>query len=161
MNTTTHYYYHNLNDTLYSDWALAIGLRWEFYDGGRRKGKVAGIDSQQDQVEWLQADLENRVEQEVQQALTEYVTALSRWQAAEISAKASREANRVAQESYQEGVALQADWLAAQERDIQAEFVLVQSFYDARISAARLGRAVGLQPDVAWKFTGEEESEES
>ncbi|MGB6365408.1 MAG: TolC family protein [Thermoanaerobaculia bacterium] len=154
-------YYHNLNDTLYSDWAIGIGLRWEFFDGGRRKGKVAGIDSQQDQVEWLQADLENRVEQEVEQALTEYVTALSRWQAAEFSAKASREANRVAQESYQEGVALQADWLTAQERDIQAEFVLVQSFYDARISAARLGRAVGLQPDVAWKFTGEEESEGS
>jgi outer membrane protein len=154
-------FYQNLDDTEYADWAVGIGLRWEFFDGGRRKGQVAGIDSQQDQVEWLQAELENRVEQEVEQALTEYVTALSRWQAAEISAKASREANRVAQESYQEGVALQADWLTAQERDIQAEFVLVQSFYDARISAARLGRAVGLQPDVAWKFTGEVESEGS
>ena len=154
-------FYQDLDDKEFADWAVGIGLRWEFFDGGRRKGKVAGLDSQQDQVEWLQADLENRVEQEVQQALTEYITALSRWQAAEISAKASREANRVAQESYQEGVALQADWLTAQERDIQAEFVLVRSYYDARISAARLGRAVGLQPDVAWRFTGEEESEGS
>ena len=65
----------------------------------------------------------------------------------------------MARESYQEGVALQADWLTAQERDIQAEFFLVRSYYDARISAARLGRAVGLQPDVARSFTGEEESE--
>ena len=153
-------FYQNLDDTEYADWAVGIGLRWEFFDGGRRKGKVAGLDSQQDQVEWLQQDLENRVEQEVQQALTEYITALSRWQAAEFSAKASREANRVAQENYQEGVALQADWLNAQERDIQAEFVLVRSFYDARISAARLGRAVGLQPHVAWRFTGEQEGEE-
>ncbi|TNF75405.1 MAG: TolC family protein [Acidobacteria bacterium] len=151
----------NLDDTFYSDWAIGVGFRWDFFDGGRRKGAVARIDSLQDQVEWLQADLANRVEQEVEQALTEYTAGLSRWQAAEISAQAAREANRVAQENYQEGVALQADWLNAQERDIQAEFTLVQSYYDARIFAARLGRAVGLQPHIAWRFTGETGEEES
>lgn len=149
----------NLDDTLYSDWFLGIGLRWQFFDGGRRRAQVAQIDSQQDQLEWQIAALYNQVEQEVESALTDYEAALSRLEAAEISAQAAREANRVAQENYAEGVALQTDLLTAQEREISAEVVRVQSYYSARISAARMARAVGLQADVAWRFRGEGEGD--
>ena len=150
----------NLDDTLYADWFLGIGLRWQFFDGGRRKAEVAQFDSQQDQLEWQIAALYNQVEQEVESALTDYEAALSRLEAAEISAQAAREANRVAQENYAEGVALQTDLLTAQEREISAEVVRVQSYYSARISAARMARAVGLQADVAWRFRGEDEGDE-
>ena len=151
----------SLSDSEFSDWFVAIGLRWSFYDGGRRKAEVAGLDSQQDQLEWQIAALYNQVKQEVESALTEYEAALSRWSAAEISAQVALEANRVAQDNYAEGVALQIDLLTAQERAISAEVVRVQSYYSARISAARLARAVGLQADVAWRFQGEPEGEGS
>jgi outer membrane protein TolC len=151
----------NLNDNEFADWFVAIGLRWSFFDGGRRKAQVAQLDSQQNQLEFQIAALYNQVLQEVETALTEYEVALSRWDAAEVSAEVAREAQRVAQENFAEGVALQIDLLAAQEREISAEVVRVQSFYSARISAARLARAVGLQADVAWRFREEPEGEGS
>ncbi len=151
----------NLDNSNFADWFIGVGLSWSFFDGGRRKAQVAQLDSQQDQLEWQIAALYNQVEREVESALTDYEVALSRWDAAEISAAAAREANRVAQENYSEGVALQTDLLQAQERAISAEVVRVQAYYNARISAARLARAVGLQADVAWKFQQESEGEGS
>lgn len=145
----------------FKDWFIAIGVSWSFFDGGRRHAQVAQLDSQQDQLEWQISALFNQVKQEVEGALTEYEVALSRWDAAEISAQVAREANRVAQENYAEGVALQTDLLTAQEREISAEVVRVQSYYSARISAARLARAVGLQADVVWRFRRESEGEGS
>ena len=151
----------DLTDDKFADWFIAIGLRWSFFDGGRRQAQVAQLDSQQTQLEYQIQALFNQVRQQVESALTDYETALSRWEAAEISAQVAREANRVAQENYAEGVALQTDLLTAQEREISAEVVRVQSYYGARISAARLARAVGLQADVAWRFQGEPEEEGS
>jgi len=151
----------NLTDSEFADWFIAIGLRWSFYDGGRRKAQVRQFESQQTQLEYQITALLNSVRREVESALTDYETALSRLEAAEISAQVAREANRVAQENYAEGVALQADLLNAQEREISAEVVRVQSYYGARISAARLARAVGVQADVAWRFQGESEGEGS
>jgi outer membrane protein len=151
----------DLDNGRYKDWFIGIGLSWSFFDGGRRNAQVAQLDSQQDQLEWQIAALFNQVKQEVEGAITDYATALSRLDAAEVSAKVAREANRVAQENYAEGVALQTDLLAAQEREISAEVVRVQSYYSARSSAARLARAVGLQADEAWGFRRESEGEES
>ncbi len=150
----------NLSDSLYSDWAVALGLRWEFFNGGRVKAQVAGLESQKQQVAWQLEGLFNQVEQEVESAVTEYSAAVSQWEAAEISADAAREASRVAQDSYEEGVALQTDWLTAQEREISAEVVRVQSYYGARTSVARLARAVGLQADEVWRFTGHQTGEQ-
>ena len=151
----------NLDDANYADWFVGVGLSWSFFDGGKRKAQVAQLASQQDQLEWQIAALYNQVEQEVESALSDYEAALSRLDAAEISAQAAREANRVAQENYTEGVALQTDLLQAQERQISAEVIRVQAYYSARIIAARLARAVGLQADVAWKFQGESQGEGS
>jgi len=151
----------DIDDSRFKDWAFALGMRWEFFDGGRRQGRVSQLESQQLQLEWQLAALNNQVRQEVEEAVTQYATALSRWNATEISARAAREASRVARESYQEGVAIQADWLNAQEREIQAEVVLVQAYYGARIRAARLARAVGLLANEAWGSTRESEGNES
>jgi outer membrane protein TolC len=151
----------DIDDSRFKDWAFALAMRWEFFDGGRRKGRVSQLESQRQQLQWQLAALNNQVRQEVEAALTEYATALSRWRATEISARAAREASRVAVESYQEGVAIQADWLNAQEREIQAEVGLVQAYYGARISAARLARAVGLLADEAWGPGRESKGNES
>ena len=142
--------YGNLDDPLYSDWLVSLGLRWEFYSGGRRKGQIAQIDSRSRQVDWALAELRNQVERQVEQVLTEFRAALSGLAAAEISAEAATEASRVASENYEEGVALQIDLLAAQEREIQAEVTRVQAYFGARIRAARLLRALGLFPHEDW-----------
>ncbi len=140
----------NLDDPLYADWRLAVSMSWSLFDGGRRKSQAAQLDSRRDQLRFRLADLESRIASEIEEALAAARTAGERWRAAEVAAETAGEATRIARDSYQQGVALQADLLDAQEQEIQAELVLIESFYDARIEAARLRRAAGLLPTEAW-----------
>ncbi len=139
----------NLDDPLYADWRVGVVMSWSLFDGGRRKSQAAQLDSRRDQLGWQLADLESGIAAEIEEALAELRTAGERWRAAQVSAETAGEATRVARDSYQQGVALQADLLAAQEQEIQAELVLIESFYDARIADARLRRAVGVLPTAA------------
>lgn len=141
----------DLGERLFDNWAVAVGMRWEFFDGGRRRGELQQLQSQQRQVEWQRRDLARRIRLDLEQIRTEYETARARLRAAEIAADAAREARRVAQETYREGVALQADLLDAQQRETQAEIVLVDASYDTRIQAARLARALGYLPTEDWR----------
>jgi HAE1 family hydrophobic/amphiphilic exporter-1 len=136
----------NVSDPLYDDYSVALGVTWSFFDGGRRKGQIAQLESQRRQLEHRRRDLAAEIHQEVAEALTGYRTAVARWRAAQAAAEASREAARVAREGYQEGVALQADWLDAQRQETETEIEAVEAFYDARQEAARLARAVGVLP---------------
>jgi outer membrane protein TolC len=136
----------NVDEPLYDDYSLAVGVSWSFFDGGRRKGQTAQLESQRRQLDLERRDLEARIRLEVEEALTAYETALARWRAAATAAAAAREAAWVAGESYREGVALQADWLDAQRQETESEIEAVEAFYDARQEAARLARAVGSLP---------------
>lgn len=140
----------NFGDPLYSSWAFGVGLRWEFFDGGRRRGQVAQFESQRQQLQLRLEDLRSRVRLEVDQAWTDYRTARARAAAAEISANAAREAVRVARESYEQGVATQTDLLDAQSRAVNAEVLAVNSFYEALIQASRLSRNLGRLPTEGW-----------
>ncbi len=151
----------NLSDPLFENWRVALSVNWSLFDGGRRKGQVAQLESRREQLAWQLEDLENRITFEIEQAAAEYRTARERCRAARIAARAAREASHVAGESYQLGVAIQADLLDSQEQEIQAEFVLVDAFYDALIKAARLHRALGQLPTQSWRIDLYSESEDS
>lgn len=136
----------NLNEPLYDDWRVGVTLSWDFFDGGRRRGQIAQIDSQRQQLRFHREDLGNQIDLQVDQAWTGYHSARQRLDAAIKSAAAAREARRVAEENYREGVALQADLLSAQEREIKAEVQRVRALYDSWEQAVRLARAVGYLP---------------
>jgi len=136
----------NLDESLFQDWAVALGVRWELFDGGKRKNHIAQLDSQERQLLLRRQDLVNRIILDLEQATTAYETARGRHRAAELAAEATREATRVAAESYQEGAALQADLLDAQQREILAELAVISAYYDIWTEAARMDRALGLLP---------------
>ena len=136
----------NLTDTLYDDWYASVELSWSFFDGWRRRGQATQLDSQRAQLSWQLQSLQDQVRLEVTETLTAYETAQSRHRAAEVSAEAATEAARVAEETYREGVAIQADWLDAQQRAAAAQLLEVEAFYAARRAAARLCRAIGRLP---------------
>lgn len=136
----------DVTDALFADWLVAVGLRWELFDGGRRKGEIAGLESQSQQLAWELRDLENRIVLDIETALARYRAALARLEAAGVAAETAREAARVAAETYREGVSLQADLLDAQQREIEAEILLIDAATQARVEAARLARAVGDYP---------------
>lgn len=152
----------NLDDSLYRDWSVALGLRWELFDGGRRKGEVAQLESRQRQLRWRREDLENRIRVEIEQALAAYEADRERLVAARALSMAASEASRVAEEGYRQGVTLQTEWLEAQRDATEAELERVQATYDVRIRWAQLQRAVGLIPHRGWApaafEAGEEES---
>jgi HAE1 family hydrophobic/amphiphilic exporter-1 len=133
-------------DPLYDDYRVSLGLSWSFFDGGRRRGQIAQLESQRRQLELRRRDLEAEIRQQVEEARIDYQTAVARFRAAAVAAAAAREAARVARESYEEGVALQADWLDAQRQETETGILVVEAYYDARQEAARLARAVGTLP---------------
>ncbi len=136
----------DLSEQLFDDWRLSVNLRWEFFDGGKRRGRQAQLASQRRQVEWQRRDLVQRVRLEIERSLSAYRAAWESWQATEIAAQTAREASRVAAESYSEGVALQADLLDAQQQEVLAELQRVQAYFEVWSEAARLDRAVGRLP---------------
>jgi HAE1 family hydrophobic/amphiphilic exporter-1 len=140
----------NLGNPLYDNYSVSVGLRWELFDGGRRKGQIAQLESQRQQLGHRLRDLLGAIRQELEESRTAYRTAQERWRAAETAATAAREASRVARESYREGVALQTDWLDAQRQETEAEILAVEAYYDARKEAARLARSVGSYPTEGW-----------
>jgi len=150
----------NLGDALYDNYSLSLGLRWELFDGGRRKGQIAQLESQRQQLGYQLQDLLGAIRLQLEESRTAYRTAQERWRAAETAATAAREASRVARESYREGVALQTDWLDAQRQEAEAEILAVEAYYDARKEAARLARSVGSYPTEGWKAPAAEEAAE-
>jgi HAE1 family hydrophobic/amphiphilic exporter-1 len=135
---------------LYDAWAVSLEMRWELFDGGRRKGQIAQLESQRQQLALRRAELQSLIRLENRQALSDYATARARAAAAEIAASTAGEAVRVARESYEQGVATQTDLLDAQSRAISAEVLAVEAFYDALVQAALLTRAAGLLPTASW-----------
>jgi outer membrane protein TolC len=137
----------DLPDSLFDDWRLSIDLRWQLFDGGQRRGRVEQLESQQRQIAWQRRDLVQRVRLEIDRALTGYRAAWASWQASTVAAETAAEARRVATESYQEGLVLQADLLDAQQQEVLAELQRVDAYYAAWTEAARLQRALGRLPD--------------
>ena len=149
----------DLGDGLFDNYAFSVGLRWEFFDGGRRKGQIAQFESQRQQLGHRLRDLLSTIRLEIDESRTDYRTAIERWWAAETAATAAREASRVARESYREGVALQTDWLDAQRQEAESEILAVEAYYEARREAARLARAVGALPTRGWTTAGADNEE--
>lgn len=136
----------NLDRDLFADWLAAVSLRWSVFDGGRRKGERAQLDSQRQQLLLRQQDVLHQIAGELATILADYETARQRFVAAGWVREVAAEARQVALESYQQGVALQADLIAAQDEEIQAELDQINAFYDGRIHGVRLRRALGLLP---------------
>lgn len=148
----------NFEDPLYSSWAFNVGLRWELFDGGRRRAQIAQLDSQREQLDLRRADLESSLRLAVDQALNDYRTARSRTRSAAAAADAAREAERVARESYEQGIVTQTEVLDAQRQAVVTAVQAIEAAYDARIQAARLARALGTMPNADWTTKAENET---
>ncbi|MBZ0112943.1 MAG: TolC family protein [Thermoanaerobaculia bacterium] len=133
----------NLDDSLFADWSLNLGVRWSFFDGGRRRGQLVQLESRERQLALQILDLKRSIEVEVEEGLTSYRSVRAGWEASRFSAEAAREARRVASESYTEGVALQVDVLDAQDQEARAELAEIEAYHRALAAGARLARAVG------------------
>lgn len=146
----------DLGDDLFDDWRLTVAMSWNVFDGGRRDGVVAQIESRRDQARWRLEELRRRVVAEIQEAHAAWQTARTREAAARRAAEAAIEAERVAGESYELGVALQAEVLDSQDLAVRSRLSLTEATLERRIQAARLRRAVGLLPTEPFPFPAQD-----
>ncbi len=141
----------NFSDDLYDDWRVGLGFFWSLYDGGRRESEAARFDSQRRRRELDRIAAVLQIQAEAESTAAIYRAALEALESSEIAVQAATEATRVATEAYAEGVALQADLLAAQEVQQGAELAYVEATFTAWSAWADLCRAVGtVATDTNW-----------
>ncbi|MEM9553024.1 MAG: TolC family protein [Acidobacteriota bacterium] len=139
-----------LPDALYDEWRVGAGVTWSLFDGGRRRGLLAQIDARGEALRWRLEELEREIDADLATRRAAHQAARERLRASAVAATAAREAVRVADASYRQGVALQADLLDARERSTRAELAVDDALFDALRAGARLRRAVGLLPTEEW-----------
>ncbi len=144
----------DLEDPLFADWLVNLGLSWSLFDGGARKAQIGALDSQSRQIDWQLRDLRSRIALDLETAIAEYQTAVFTWRASETAASAAAEAARVAEQSYRQGVALQTDWLDAQELETTSRVRAVESSFEVLVRESDLLVALGLYPTASWDDLG-------
>ena len=124
-------------------WDLGVNVNWPVFDGGRVRAEVAEASANRRASEERLKDFDTTVAVEVQQRVSDLVSAEASIAAAEVGVKSAAEARRVLEERFSAGVATNTDVLDAQVVLLQAELDRTRALANAQLAAARLDRALG------------------
>ncbi len=113
---------------------LFLGLSWQAYDGGARKAGVSEAEFTAARTRQEIADLQRRLEVEVEQAFREYEQALRQAATAETNVKASEENLRIEEDQYKAGLVRTTEVLDAESLLAESRFALVNQHYDAYLT---------------------------
>lgn len=126
-------------------WDLGVNLSWPVFDGGRVRAEVAEASANRRASEERLKDFDTTVAVEVQQRVSDLVSAEASITAAEVGVKSAAEARRVLAERFSAGVATNTDVLDAHVALLQAELDRTRALANAQLASARLERALGRQ----------------
>ncbi|MEO7718746.1 MAG: TolC family protein [Capsulimonas sp.] len=124
-------------------YSLAANLGFPLYDGGTTKSKVRSAEIDLDTQKITKAQLQQNVAIEVRQAILNIENAKSRVASATQGVTQAREAVRLANVRYQNGISAFIEVTNAQAQLVTAENDQVGAFYDYQTSRAQLIRAIG------------------
>ena len=126
-----------------TSWDASINLTWSLWDGGRRAAEQgearAGAAALRTRVE----DFDRQAAFEVRARVLELEASREGVIVADEGLRAATETERVVNERYRQGVALNTDVLDAQLARLQAELDRTRAIAGVRLAEARLERAVG------------------
>ncbi|MBB6049180.1 TolC family protein [Armatimonas rosea] len=125
--------------------SLSLGLTLPLSDGGSSKAQAEGARSDQRAAEIQREQYHNGIKAEVQQAIIAVRDAHERAQTAWSAVEQAREAYRIAQVRFREGVDTQLSVNDAQTSLTQSETNIVNARYDYLTALARLNRALGKE----------------
>ena len=124
-------------------WDATVNLTWSLWDGGRVKAERAEATATARAAEARVGDFDRQLSFEVQQRLLEVQSSRAEIVAASDGVRAATEARRVVNERFAAGVATATDVLDAETALLQAELDRTRALASARLSDARLERAIG------------------
>jgi len=113
---------------------LFLGLSWQAYDGGARKAGVSEAEFAAARTRQEIADLQRRLEIEVEQAFRGYEQALRQAATAETNVKAAEENLRIEEDQYKAGLVRTTEVLDAESLLADSRFALVNQHYDAYLT---------------------------
>jgi outer membrane protein TolC len=138
----------NLTDPSFRNWNVGIFLRWTLFDGFRTSSAVARLESQVRQSRLEEAAFRNALAREVERSSGEWRRGLEAIEVAELAVEQAREAQSLAEDSFQWGAASVLEILEAERSVQQAELSKAESYYVALTALADVKFLVGLRPDA-------------
>jgi outer membrane protein len=124
-------------------WDAGVNVSWPLFDGGRVRSELAEASAGVRVLQARLAEFDSLVALEVRQRLSELESSRAALDAADVSIRAATEARRVIGERFAAGVATSTDVVDAQVAILQAQLDRTQAIASARLTEARLNRAVG------------------
>ena len=124
-------------------WDAGVNVSWPIFDGGRAKSEAAEAAAGVRAVQARLAEFDSVVALEIRQRVSELESSRAALDAADIGVRAATEARRVIGDRFSAGVATSTDVVDAQMAILQAQLDRTQAIASARLSEARLYRAVG------------------
>ena len=125
------------------NWSLGLNLSYLLFDGGRARAAIDQAESTRDSVSARLDEAESLVSLEVQNAYLTLTKSLDRIEVARTTLESAREAVRIAQLGYTEGVITYIDYQDADLGYRQAETMFLQAVYGYLIAQSGLDAAMG------------------
>lgn len=129
-------------------WSVALGLRWNLFDGGASEGKVEQLKALFRQVEASRDRLRDGVELSVESAYLKLTSALERLQVASKEVDKARLEYDMAVKRYRAQVASNVEVLDSQVALKQAKTNLIEALYDAWSARSELLYSKGYGGDL-------------
>ncbi len=124
-------------------WSITLAATFPLFDGGVTADRIREAELRLEQLKVVEAQLRQRIELEVRQSVLNLGAAGEELAAAVKTIEQAREALRIAQGRFREGVGTNLEVIAAQAALAQAEAARVQALFAFSTARAQLERAVG------------------
>ena len=130
------------------NWLISIGLRWNLFNGGADKAKIAESEATTRRTAAEQVRAESGIRLQVRQAWANLKAAQQRIESAQASVAEAQESLRISQNRFAAGLSTVTDLLRTETALLEAQTRYLAAVHDQRIAAAMLEFAAGtLNPD--------------
>jgi outer membrane protein TolC len=130
------------------NWLVSIGLRWNLFNGGADKAKIAESEATTRRTIAEQARTESGIRLQVRQAWADLKASQQRMESAQASVAEAQESLRISQNRFAAGLSTVTDLLRTETAFLETQTRYLAAVHDQRIAAAMLEFATGtLNPD--------------
>ena len=131
-----------------ANWLVSIGLRWNLFNGGADKAKIAESEAAIRRTAAEQVRAESGIRLQVRQAWANLKAAQQRIESAQASVAEAQESLRISQNRFAAGLSTVTDLLRTETALLETQTRYLAAVHDQRIAAAMLEFAAGtLSPD--------------
>jgi outer membrane protein len=126
-----------------ANWLVSIGVRWNLFNGGADKAKIAESEASLRRSNAERAGTESAVRLQVRQAWASLKAAQQRIESAEASVAEAQESLRIAQNRFAAGLSTVTELLRTETALLETRTRVLAAVHDQRIAAAMLEFAAG------------------